>query len=92
MDQGVAKISEGEVRRALKRMKSGQTVGPDDIPVEAWKCLGKVAVFKKVFYVYLFHIPQWTEKNKEKNNRDWIIYSSSKTPDFAFHTWYSPIK
>ena len=25
-------------------MKSGKTVGPDDIPVEVWKCLGEVSV------------------------------------------------
>ncbi|KAK2890506.1 hypothetical protein Q8A73_018806 [Channa argus] len=42
--QEVAKISKSEVRRTLKRMKSGKAVGPDDIPVEVWKCLGEVAV------------------------------------------------
>lgn len=26
------------------RMKSGPAVGPDDIPVEIWNCLGEVAV------------------------------------------------
>ena len=31
------------MRRGLKRMKSGKAVGPDDIPVQAWKCLGEVA-------------------------------------------------
>lgn len=35
VEQVVAKISESEVRRALKRMKSGKTVGPDDTP---WTC------------------------------------------------------
>ena len=44
VDQEVAKISKDEVRRALKRMKSGKALGPDDIPVEVWKCLGEVAV------------------------------------------------
>ncbi|KAK2902094.1 hypothetical protein Q8A73_011840 [Channa argus] len=44
VEQEVAKISKSEVRRALKRMKSGKAVGPDDIPVEVWKCLGEVAV------------------------------------------------
>ena len=27
---------------ALKKMKSGRALGPDDIPIEAWKCLGVV--------------------------------------------------
>ncbi|XP_051800420.1 uncharacterized protein LOC127532561 [Acanthochromis polyacanthus] len=39
VDQEVAKISKDEVRRALKRMKSGKALGPDDKPVEVWKCL-----------------------------------------------------
>lgn len=37
-------ISKDEVRTAMKRMKSGKAVGPDGIPVEAWKCLGEMAV------------------------------------------------
>ena len=40
----VHRITEDEVRRALKRMKNGKAVGPDDIPVEAWICLGDMAV------------------------------------------------
>lgn len=34
--------SKDEVRAAMKRMKSGKAVGPDDIPAEAWRCLGKM--------------------------------------------------
>lgn len=33
VNQEVAKISNDEVRKALKRMKSGKAFGPDDIPV-----------------------------------------------------------
>ncbi|KAK3556960.1 hypothetical protein QTP70_022299, partial [Hemibagrus guttatus] len=44
VEQKVDKIRKDEVRKALKRMKSGKAVGPDDIPVEVWKCLGEVAV------------------------------------------------
>ena len=29
-----------EVEIALKKMKSNKALGPDDIPIEAWKCLG----------------------------------------------------
>ncbi|KAI5089302.1 histone H4 transcription factor [Silurus meridionalis] len=42
--QDVDKISKEEVRAAIKRMKIGKSVGPDDIPVEAWRCLGEMAV------------------------------------------------
>ncbi|KAK3510948.1 hypothetical protein QTP70_027815, partial [Hemibagrus guttatus] len=44
VQQKVDKIRKNEVRKALKRMKSGKAVGPDDIPVEVWKCLGEAAV------------------------------------------------
>ncbi|KAI5618310.1 hypothetical protein C0J50_22292 [Silurus asotus] len=42
--QDVDRISKEEVRAVIKRMKSGKSVGPDDIPVEAWRCLGEMAV------------------------------------------------
>ncbi|KAK3571838.1 hypothetical protein QTP86_020466 [Hemibagrus guttatus] len=44
VEQKVDKIRKDEVRKALKRMKSGKAVGPDDIQVEVWKCLGEAAV------------------------------------------------
>ena len=39
----VGKISKDEVRKALKRIKNGKAVGPDDMPVEVWKCQGERA-------------------------------------------------
>ncbi|KAK3557289.1 hypothetical protein QTP70_026689, partial [Hemibagrus guttatus] len=44
VQQKVDKIRKDEVRKALKKMKSGKAVGPDDILVEVWKCLGEAAV------------------------------------------------
>ncbi|KAK3538880.1 hypothetical protein QTP86_018761 [Hemibagrus guttatus] len=44
VEQKVDKIRKDEVRKALKRMKSRRAVGPDDIPVEVWTCLGEAAV------------------------------------------------
>ncbi|KAK3520207.1 hypothetical protein QTP70_019359 [Hemibagrus guttatus] len=44
VEQKVDKIRKDEVRKVLKRMKSGKAVGPDDILVEVWKCLGEAAV------------------------------------------------
>ncbi|KAK3552604.1 hypothetical protein QTP86_017915 [Hemibagrus guttatus] len=44
VEQKVDKNRKDEVRKALKRMKSGKAVGPDDILVEVWKCLGEAAV------------------------------------------------
>ena len=37
-------ISAEEVRVAMNRMKTGKAVGPDDMPVEAWRCLGELAI------------------------------------------------
>ena len=34
------KISVMEVKKALKKMKIGKSLGPDGIPIEAWKCMG----------------------------------------------------
>ena len=38
----IEEVSVEEVRRALQKMKRGKAVGPDDIPAEAWKCLGAI--------------------------------------------------
>lgn len=38
------RISQEEVRAALKRMKSGKAGGPNYIPVEVWRSLGEKAV------------------------------------------------
>ena len=40
----MCKISESEVKEALKRMKSRKAVGLDGIPIEVWRCLGEVRV------------------------------------------------
>ena len=37
------RISESEVKEALKRMKSRKAVGSDGIPIEVWRYLGEVA-------------------------------------------------
>ena len=37
-------VKEEEVAAAMKRMKNGKSVGPDDIPAEAWKLMGRTGV------------------------------------------------
>ena len=37
-------VSREEVKNALKRMKKGKAVGPDELPIEVWKCIGKMAI------------------------------------------------
>ena len=35
---------EADVRSALKKMKNGKAVGPDNLPIEVWKCLGEEGI------------------------------------------------
>ncbi|XP_065658438.1 uncharacterized protein LOC136082948 [Hydra vulgaris] len=44
VNQEVPQVTKEKVRAAIRRMKCGKAVGPDDIPVETWKCLGEIAV------------------------------------------------
>ena len=37
-------ISREEVKKALRRMKKGKAVGPHELPVEVWKCMGKMGI------------------------------------------------
>ncbi|KAK3553800.1 hypothetical protein QTP70_012235 [Hemibagrus guttatus] len=60
VEQEVDKIRKDEVR---KRMKSGKAIGPDDIPVAVWKCLGEAAV---EFLTSLFNRVLESEKMPEK--------------------------
>ena len=39
-------ISEEETETAIKGMKSGKAVGADEIPAEAWKCIGNFGLCK----------------------------------------------
>ena len=44
VDQEKEKMRNSEVRRAFNKMKSGEMVGSDNVPMEVWKCVGEVAV------------------------------------------------
>ncbi|KAK3512387.1 hypothetical protein QTP70_007966 [Hemibagrus guttatus] len=70
VEQKVDKIRKDEVRKALKRMKSGKAVGPDDIPVEVWKCLGEAAV---EFLTSLFNRVLESERMPEEWRRHVIV-------------------
>ncbi|KAK3527442.1 hypothetical protein QTP86_022668, partial [Hemibagrus guttatus] len=70
VEQEVDKIRKDEVRKALKRMKSGKAVGPDDIPVEVWKCLGEAAV---EFLASLFNRVLESERMPEEWRRRVLV-------------------
>ena len=50
-DQEIEDIDVNEVKAALHKMKNGKAVGPDNIPIEAWKSLGRqgIEVLTKLF-------------------------------------------
>ncbi|KAK3539832.1 hypothetical protein QTP70_013351 [Hemibagrus guttatus] len=70
VEQKVDKIRKDNVRKALKRMKSGKAVGPDDIPVEVWKCLGEAAV---EFLANLFNRVLESERMPEEWRRSVLV-------------------
>ena len=37
-------VSREEVKNTLRRMKKGKAIGPDDFPVEVWKCIGEMGI------------------------------------------------
>ena len=37
-------ISREEVKNVLRRMKKGKAVGPGKLPIEVWKCMGKMKI------------------------------------------------
>ncbi|KAK3516982.1 hypothetical protein QTP70_029404, partial [Hemibagrus guttatus] len=77
VQQKVDKIRKDEVRKALKRMKSGKAVGPDDIPVEVWKCLGEAAV---EFLTSLFNrVLENLEKAYDRVPREELWYCMRKS-------------
>ena len=70
----VEKISKEEVRENMKRMKNGKAVGPDDIPVEVWKCLWEIAL---EFLTKLYNRTMESERMPEEW-RDSILIPISK--------------
>ena len=37
-------VSREEVKNALRRMKKGKAIVPDELPIEVWKCMGKIGI------------------------------------------------
>ncbi|KAK3568353.1 hypothetical protein QTP86_004945 [Hemibagrus guttatus] len=77
VEQKADKIRKDEVRKDLKRMKSGKAVGPDNIPVEVWKCLGEAAV---EFLTSLFNrVLENLEKVYDRVPREALWYCMRKS-------------
>jgi len=63
-------IQEHEVREALKKMSSGNAVGPDNIPIEVWKSLGDRGI---VWLTNLFNEIMRTKKMSDEWRRSTLI-------------------
>ncbi|KAK3531362.1 hypothetical protein QTP70_018162, partial [Hemibagrus guttatus] len=89
VQQKVDKIRKDEVRKALKRMKSGKAVGPDDILVEVWKCLGEAAV---EFLASLFNRVLESERMPEEWRRSVLVPIFKNKGDMQSCSNYRGIK
>ena len=63
-------VSREEVKNALRRMKKGKAVGPDELPVKVWKCMGKMEM---KFLTRLFNRLLMGERMPEEWKRSVLI-------------------
>ncbi|KAK3556231.1 hypothetical protein QTP70_006934 [Hemibagrus guttatus] len=70
-------------------MKSGKAVGPDDIPVEVWKCLGEAAV---EFLTSLFNRVLESERMPEEWRRSVLVLIFKNKGDVQSCSNYRGIK
>ena len=63
-------VSREEVKNALRRMKKGKAVGPDELPVEVWKCMGEM---ETKFLTKLFNRLLMGERMPEEWRRSVLI-------------------
>ena len=63
-------VSREEVKNALRRIKKGKAVGPDELPVEVWKCMGKMGI---EFLTRLYNRPLMGERMPEEWRRSVLI-------------------
>ena len=63
-------VSRDEVKNALRRMKKGKAVGPDELPVKVWKCMGEMGI---KFLTRLFNRLLMGERMTEEWRRSVLI-------------------
>jgi hypothetical protein len=85
----VRRIQESEVKEALRRMKGGKAMGPDGIPIEAWRGLGDVAI---VWLTKLFNLIFRSNKMPEEWKRSILVPIFKNKGDVQSCTNYRGIK
>jgi hypothetical protein len=66
----VRRIQESEVKEALKKIKTDKALGPDDIPIKVWRCLGDIAI---VWLNKLFNIIFRSNKMSDEWRRSILV-------------------
>ncbi|PWA75128.1 hypothetical protein CTI12_AA244260 [Artemisia annua] len=69
-----SRISQPEVKVALWKMGKNKAVGPDQIPIEAWRCLGDEAV-EWLCSLKMLHV---AVSEVDGNNVSWIKYGGTE--------------
>jgi hypothetical protein len=77
------------VKEALKKIKTGKTLGPDDIPIEVWRYLGDIAI---VWLTKLFNIIFWSNKMPDEWRRSILVPIFKNKGDIQSCTNYRGIK
>ena len=63
-------VSREEVKKALRRIKKDKAVGPDELPVKVWKCMGEMGI---KFLTRLFNRLLMGERMPEEWRRSVLI-------------------
>ena len=63
-------VNREEVKNAVRRMKKGKAVGPDELPIEVWMCMGKMGI---KFLTRLFNRLLMGERMPEEWRRSVLI-------------------
>ena len=89
MNLKLEKIGKEEVRENMKRMNNVKAVGPDDIPVEVWKCLGEIAL---EFLTKLYNRTMERERMPEEWKDSILIPIFKNKGDVQSYSHYRGIK
>ena len=56
-------LSREEAKNAPRKMKKDKAIGPDELPADVWKCMGKMGI---KFWTRLFNKLLWSERMIKK--------------------------
>jgi hypothetical protein len=87
--QFMHRIQESGVKDVLKRMKGGKAMGPDGIPIEAWRTIGDVAI---VWLTKLFNLIFRSNKMPDEWRQSILIPIFKNKRDVQSCTNYRGIK